>query len=145
MITNVFNVLANGGFLRDQGVLSLESVQEFYNIIDEEPLPATMRAMDVLDFCYQHEYKKPNYRPVITLTNKSSKTGKTQGHAVVLNDFELYEDCLVLKTIDSASKDGKRIVECPIMTCNRQQTLLIGKEVDKWCLGSEKCYFICFN
>ena len=53
-MTNVFNFLGNRGFLRDQGILNLESVQEFYIIIEEEPINATKRVTNLLDFCNQY-------------------------------------------------------------------------------------------
>ena len=61
-----FNVLANQGFLRDQGILSLESVQEFYRSIIAKPEPASMRMIHLLDLCSQFGYQEVDYQPVIT-------------------------------------------------------------------------------
>ena len=145
MIHNAFNILANEGFLRDQGILSLESVQEFYKIIQQEPRNATMRVTNLLDFCNQPGFNEPDYLPVITLTTKSSTTGKVQGHAVVLCDYGRYENSLVLATIDSGSENGETMIECPIVAENGQHKLVIGGKVDQWCLGSENCYVFYFN
>ena len=80
LIKNVFNILSNRGFFRNQGILSLESVQEFYKIIEEEPKNARKGVKSVLDFCNQSGYHDLPYKPVITLTRRSSETGKTEGH-----------------------------------------------------------------
>ena len=141
----MFNVLCNEGFLRGQGILTLESVQEFYKAIEQDAVPASMKVMNLLDFCDQLGFNEPDYLPVITLTNTNSETGKSEGHAVVLSDYDRYEDELILSTIDSAAEDGQTFIRCPIMTRNGQQKLVIGGKFDQWCLGSDKCYFICFN
>ena len=145
MTRNVFNVLGNGGFLRDQGILTLESVQEFYKIMGEEPRDATKIVSNLLDFCSQPGYRELPHKPVITLTNTSSTTGVTRGHAVVLDKYDRDEDVLVLTTIDSLSETGQTFVVCPILTRNRQQKLVIRGEMDQWCLGSDKCYVFYFN
>ena len=142
---NAFNVLGNEGFLRDQGILNLESVQEFYKTIQQDPVPASVKVENLLAFCDQPGYNEPDFLPVINLTEIDSKTGKSQGHAVVLCDYHRYEDELVLTAIDSALEDGERGIQCPILTRNGQQKLAIGGKVDQWCLGSDNCYFIYFN
>ena len=145
MTKNVFNVLGNGGFLREQGILSLESVQEFYKIIKQEPEDATMSVTNLLYFCYKSGYHDLPHKPVITLTNTSSRTGETNGHAVVLDKYDRDEDCLVLTCIDSASETGQKFVVCPILIRYGQQKLVVRGEVDQWCLGSDKCYVFYFN
>ena len=139
---NVFNVLANQGFLRDQGILSLESVQEFYDVINEEPKHAHMRMTHLLTFCIQPGYHELEYQPVITLIIKNSKTGNVQGHAVVLHSYDRDEDILVLTTIDSASSTGYTYVYCTIVTDNRRPDLVIGEFEDRLCLGSTQCYVL---
>ena len=142
MIRNAFNVLGNGSFLRDQGVLSLESVQKFYELIGEEPKEASLRVVKVLDFCNQLGYHKLDYQPVITLTNTNSTNGQTQGHAVVLRDYHRHEESLVMTTIDSASVSGERVVKCPIVVEDGQQKLKIKRTEDEWCLGSDICHVL---
>ena len=137
--------MANGGFLRDQGILNLEAVQEFYRIIGEEPRNATMSVQNLLDFCDQPGLHEPDFQPVITLTKTSSKTGEVQGHAVVLNDYTRYEDALYVKAVDSATESGERYIQCPILTENGRQKLKVRGSLDEWCLGSEICYFFSFN
>ena len=144
--TNVFNVLAHGGFLRDQGILSLESVQLFYKLINRELTNASMITSNLLDFCDQYGEHELSYQPVIRLTIISSSTGESQGHAIVLHSYNRTDDFLILSTIDSASPSGYTSVVCPILTENGQQRLLTGpNEFDKMCLASEKCYYIHFN
>ena len=142
---NAFNILANDGFLRSQGILSLESVQEFYKTIKEEPKNATMRVANLLDFCNQPGFNEPDHLPVITLTKTDSRTGEVQAHAVVLSDYTRYEDALVLTTIDSASQAGETMIECPISEEHEEQKLKTDESEDKWCLGSEMCYYLFFN
>ena len=143
---NVFNVLGNRGFLRDQGILSLESVQEFYKIIDEEPRDASKRVANLLYFCSQAGYHELSYKPVITLTNKNSRTGETQCHNVVLDKYDRDEEILVLTTIDSLSETGQTFIICPILEMkNGEKKLLIGGQDDQWCLGSDSCYVFYFN
>ena len=145
VIKNVFNVLGNAGFFRDQGILSLGSVQNFYEKIEEEPRNATQRVSNLLDFCDQPGHHELPHKPVITLTHTSSTTGVTQGHAVVLDKYDRDEDCLVLTTIDSNTESGQTIVLCPILIRNGCQKLVTRGETDKWCLGSDKCYVFYFN
>ena len=130
MLKNVFNVLGNEGFLRDQGVLTLESVRVFYQKIEQQSVPASIRTQNLLDFCSESGYHEPAYQPVIGL----------DGHAVVLHSYTRGDDYLVLLTIDSASPTGYRFVFCRIL----QQRLLIGQYLDLLCLASDKCYLICF-
>ena len=41
-VYNAFEILVNDGFLHDQGVLTLEAVQKFYEEILEQPEEATL-------------------------------------------------------------------------------------------------------
>ena len=131
--------------MRDQGVLSLESVQEFYDIIGQEPRDASMRVTNLFDFCNFSGYNELDHQPVITLVKTSSRTGETQGHAVVLQSYDRDEDCLVLTTIDSASETGQTFIICSIDTENGRKKLMIRDKVDQLCLGSDKCYVLYFN
>ena len=130
-MTNLFNVLANQGFMRDQGILSLESVQLFYELIGEEPQNSSMRKTHLLTFCNQIGYHELDYQPVITLIKISSRTGEVDGHAVVLHSFTRGEDYLVLLTIDSASTTGYTYVYCSIVTENGRPELVIGAFEDQ--------------
>ena len=142
---NAFNILANEGFLWGQGILNLEAVQEFYKMIEEEPRKATMKVANLLDFCDQMGFNKLDFTPVITLTKIISRTGESLGHAVVLNDYTRYEDALYVKAFDSATESGERYIQCPIITESGRQKLNVCDSKDKWCLGSETCYFFEFN
>ena len=142
---NAFNVLANEGFLRDQGILSLESVQKFYQIIKEEPSNASMMIKNLLSFCNQLGYNELGHQPVITLVKRNSTTGDTQGHAVVLHSYNRGDDYLVLLTADSASATGYTFIFCRILIGNGRQKLMIGGLDDKLCLGSDECFFFYYN
>ena len=144
-MTNLFNVLVNGGFLRDQGILSLETVQEFYEIIEENPKTASMRKTHLLTFCNRPGYHELDYQPVITLVKISSRTGRVDGHAVVLQSYDRDDNILVLTTIDSASPNGYTTVSCSIVTKNGRPDLVVGEYEDQLCLGSTQCYVIFLN
>ena len=135
MLTNVFNVLGNQSFLRDQGILSLESVQVLYEKTEQEPVPATIKISSLLDFCGESGYHETSYQPVIGL----------DGHAVVLHSYFRGTDHLVLLTFDSASETGYTFVFCSIVTKSGHQRLLISQYLNLLCLASEKCYYIHFN
>ena len=51
IIENAVNVLANDGFLRGQGILTLESVQEFYKMVEQEVKRATLITANLLVIC----------------------------------------------------------------------------------------------
>ena len=135
MLKNVFNVLGNEGFLRDQGILSLESTQLFFEKIEQQPVPASIRILNLLDFCGQSGYHEPSYQPVIGLAD----------HAVVLHSYTRGEDYLVMLTIDSASSTGYTFVFCGIVTTDGQQRLLLGQYMNLIRVTSRKCYHIHFN
>ena len=138
-------MLGNEGFLRDQGILSLESVQQFYTAIEQEPERARVRVSNLLDFCPRTGYHKLDYQPVIALTMKSSQTGEAKDHAVVLHSYYRGENYLVLLTIDSASECGYTYVYCSVVYQNGRKKLMIGQFQDQLCLGSEKCNVVYFN
>ena len=66
-VFNAFQVLTNDGFLHDQGVLTLEADQKFYEEISEQPEEATLVQEKFTDFCRSMR----NVRPVVTLKMKS--------------------------------------------------------------------------
>ena len=104
---------------------------------------------NILDFCNQSGHYEPDQQPVITLIKKSSRTGETQGHAVVLQSYYRAKDYLVILAIDSASQtglfSGYRLVFCPIKFENGRPELLIGDFEDKLCLSAKDCYYINLN
>ena len=145
IVKNVFNVLANQGFLRDQGILSLDTVQQFYKIIEQQPNYATMRMTNLLVFCYQPGFHELDYQPLITLIRISSRTGRVDGHAVVLHSYNRGENYLVLLVIDSASSTGYTYVHCSIVTDNGRPELVEDDSRDRFCLGSRNGYVMYFN
>ena len=104
-----------------------------------------MEVTKLLDYCSEPGFNDLDYYPVITLIKTSSRTGETQGHAVVLDKYDRYGDGLVLTTIDSASETGETLIDCPITIKNGRERLTIGGEMDQLCLGSENCYAFYFN
>ena len=143
-VSNAFNILANEGFLRDQqGVQTLEVVNEFYKIIEQELKRATLKVSNLLSFCGKISDHEVEPKPVITLTK--TENGETFGHAVVLKSYDRSEDYLDLITIDSLSATGETSVECPISSDGDNEILALGEFPDQWCLASEKCYYFHFN
>ena len=96
MIENAFNVLVNEGFLRDQqGVQSLEVVQNFYEIINEPIRRARLVKKNLMDFYRKYtllyqDFKGKytfSYEAVITLVFEDSETSEKYFHAVRVSKF----------------------------------------------------------
>ena len=146
VIKNVFNVLANHGFLRDQGVLTLQVVQHFYAMIREKPEPATIKVSTLLDVCEPSaNFRELENQPVITLMKECSDTGAKSYHVVVLEGYNRDNEYLTMFTIDTLSETGETVLDCPILIENDREKLDIGGQTDQWCLGSEKCYALYLN
>ena len=164
MIVNAFNVLANKGFLRDQGILTLEVVQEFYKLIRSRPQNAKMITQSLLSYCGRKplhvshsEVKDPDidsmsqHRPVMTLMKKCKTLDKATGqqifnsfyHAVALKSFVRNGNSLTLRTIDSLSgADDDTTIECTVSVDDRGNELLeTCNDTEKWCLGHDICYY----
>lgn len=143
ILENAFNVLLNDGFLRNQGILSLESVQEFYKTIEQEPKRATLKITTLLDVCHQIGDHEAEPQPVITL--EKTVNGETSGHAVVLKSYDRSEEYLDLITIDSLSETGETSVECSLFDGEDGKIVAIGEFPDQWSIASDKCYYFQFN
>ena len=68
LISNLLDVLKNGGFLRGQGIMQLESVRRFYEIIDEKP-DLIVKQNTIPNFCRkvsQYDLNEASW-PLITL------------------------------------------------------------------------------
>ena len=88
LLRNAFNVLSNEGFLRDkQGVLTLEVVQIFYRIINEQPRNATLVVEDLNNFRGKHTLSP---KPVITLVKEDSETKEAYFHAVRVSKIQIF-------------------------------------------------------
>ena len=163
IIVNAFNILSNRGFLRDQGILTLEAVQEFYKLIRTKPKNAKMVEENVLNYC-----KRPNrsvtseatnldidvisqHRPVMTLMKNYKIVDEATGkeildpsyHAVALESYVRNGNVLTLTTIDSLSDTGgETTIKCTVSIDDRGNEFLeTCNETEKWCLGHEKCYY----
>ena len=146
MIRNVFNVLGNHGFLRDQGVLTLEVVQQFYRLIREKPKPASVKVSNLLEFCPPtSDICELDDQPVITLMKKYSDTESKDFHVVVLNSYSRDKNYLTLWTTDTLSEYGETVLECSILTESGRKQLELGGKTNQWCLGSENCYALYLN
>ena len=144
IIENVFNILNYPGFFRNQGILTLEVVQEFYKLIRERPQPATVDVVNLFDVCkLDGSHKLPN-RPVITLMKEYSDA-ETDFHSVTLESYTRNEYCIELTTIDSLSKTGKTVLKFPVSLEAAAKNLKLDGETDDWYLGSQKCYFLYLN
>ena len=105
-IHNVFNVLINQGFLRDQqGFESLEVVQKFYKISKLKPRKAQKVEIDILDLCPTGPHILPN-QAVITCVQIDSTTSEAYYHAVRCSKFEQVINCILLAKIISTVKTG---------------------------------------
>ena len=81
-IHNVFNVLVNQGFLRDQqGFETLEIVQKFYQITKLTPTKVKKVEIDILDLCPTGHCVHSN-QAVITCVEIDSSTNMPYYHAV---------------------------------------------------------------
>ena len=129
--------------MRDQGILTLESVQKFYEAVGQEPKRATLKTPNLLDICDKFGIHDLIHRPVITLTK--TENGKTYGHAVVIKSYERSDEYLDLTTIDSLSATGETSVECEILDNGEEQFLDLTQFPDQWCLATEKCYYFELN
>ena len=154
IIANAFNVLANKGFLRDQGILTLEIVQEFYRLIRSKPRNAKMIKEKLLSYCSRTPIQTDiiwQHRPVMTLMKRCKTIDKANGkeifspffHAVALKSYVRNGNLLTLTTNDSLSgTDGETTIKCTVCINDRgDEVLKTCNEVEKWCLGHEKCYY----
>ena len=107
IIENAFNVLGKPGFLRDQGIMTLEVVQNFYKLIREKPTHATVKVSRLLDFCTAVGHCKLKTLPIITLMMESS--GDTLQHAVNLERYLRTKDYLFLTVVDPLQQNKKII------------------------------------
>ena len=88
-VHNAFNVLVNEGFLRDQqGVHTLEVVQQFYQIIKKTPTEATMMEDNLETLCPSGVFTFDN-QAVITLVYDDSNTNQKYYHAVRVSRKDL--------------------------------------------------------
>ena len=137
----------NDGFLRDQGILTLEAVQKFYDLILEEPSRAIMKEEKLKDFC---QSKKDGIQPVVTLMMKNSEENDEYYHAVTLKNPLLDQNMLTVTLADSRSKMGEITIPLPLSELTKFKTgepfdIFDTKTEEEWSLGDEMCYYIVFN
>ena len=88
-VHNAFNVLINEGFFRDQqGVYTLEVVQQFYQIIKKTPTEATKMEDNLETLCPSGVFTFDN-QAVITLVYDDSNTNQKYYHAVRVSRKDL--------------------------------------------------------
>ena len=69
-VPNAFKTLENKGFLRNEGLNTLEAVQMFYKAICEEPMKPKCEEIDLLEFCKTDPSSYGDYQPVVTIQLK---------------------------------------------------------------------------
>ena len=78
-VYNALNILSNKGFLREEGIYTLEAVQIFDEENWQTPGKPTLKNQDVLDFCPMGN-SVPEFKAVITLVKKSSENLELSYH-----------------------------------------------------------------
>ena len=143
-VFNAFQVLTNDGFLHDQGVLTLEAVQKFYEEILKKPKEATLKEERFIDLCRS---MKQRVHPVVTLKLKKSKENEEYYHAVTLHNSVVERSMLKITLSDSRPKMGEKTIRVPISELpnfeSGKNSVVMGWE--EWCLGDEMCYYLVFN
>ena len=139
-VFDAFQILVNDGFLHDQGVLTLEAVQLFYELILEEPERAVLIEEKLVDFCRSKKYE---IQPVVTLMVENKKENSKYYHAVSLKNashgFSL---------VDSRPNMGE--IKLPLSEVAKLETgvpfdVYDTEAGEEWSLGDEMCYYIVFN
>ena len=134
----------NDGFLHGQGVLTLEAVQMFYELILEEPERAVLIEEKLADFC---QSKKDEIQPVVTLMVKNLKENCEYYHAVSLKNASLG-----VRIIDSRPNMGE--ISLPLSEVAKIETGVPfdvhdtpydTENEEEWCLGDDMCYYLQFN
>ena len=113
---NAFNVLKNNGFLHDEGLNSLEAVQIFYSLINEQPKKPNYLLVHLLDFCQRGYDSTRYYRPVVLLVknnklDSSCNSTAATTHAVALEKHIFDGNTLTLVLIDSSADAGQTVIK----------------------------------
>ena len=147
-VSHAFEVLVNDGFLHGQGILTLEAVQMFYEIILVKPKRATLVEEEFIQYCLNPR-KEPENQPVVTLMIKH--LSQEYYHTVTLKKSFLSYNSLKATFIDSRSGIGQIEMFLPVSK-TLEPTLKYNNFITKnpkikeqWCLGDEMCYYIMFN
>ena len=145
---NAFNVLANEGFLRDdQGILTLESIQTFYESINQKPKRATLETPDLHDICNKFGFHKLCPQPVISVVQRREEYDENDQiewkhyyHNFAVKFFDKAEDCFELITAD----DEK--LECQMCPKDSNGEILWDQmSPEEWYLEDRKCYYFLLN
>ena len=147
-VSYAFEVLVNDGFLHGQGILTLEAVQMFYELILVKPKRATLIEEELIEYC-QSPQKETKNQPVVTLMIKYLT--QEYYHTVTLKKSFLDDNSLTATFIDSRSGIGQIEMNLPVSN-TLQPTVKYNNFIPKdpkvkeqWCLGDEMCYYIMFN
>ena len=145
-VYNAFEILMNDGFLHDQGVLTLEAVQKFYQEILEEPKEATMAKEKFIDLCRSME---SGVHPVVALKLQTLNESQEYYHAVTLRDSKMSWNNFVTITLsDSRRHTGQttmRIPDSELSNFESGENSVVMNDDEEWCLGDEMCYFLEFK
>ena len=139
-VFGAFEVLVNEGFLHDQGVLTLEAVQMFYELILEEPERAIMIEEKLVDFCQSNSDEN---QPVVILMVKSLNESREYYHAVTMKRASI-------GYILTDSRPNMGEISFPLSEVAKFETgetfdIFDTKAEEEWSLGDQICYYIQFN
>ena len=127
-VKSAFHVLQHKSFLRDQGVLTLEAVQKFYETVSGNVTfngwKMTMVEKDLLDFCSPGRTSGTVYQPVVIIKPANISHGN---HAVALKEYSNDKKTLTLTLNDSAAKSGVTILKAGNRKPTRSNHCIIQK------------------
>ena len=131
--------------MHDQGVLTLEAVQKFYEEILEEPQEATFEEERFIDL---FRSMKQGVHPVVTLKLKKSKENEEYYHAVTLHNSVFEGSMIAITLSDSRPRMGEKTIHVPVSELSNfesgENSVVMGQD-EEWCLGDEMCYYLVFN
>ena len=109
-VDNFFKILINKGFLRDEGICTLEAIQKFYTLIEENPRTSGYKVNldSLLDFCPPGQSSGKEYNPVVIIKPTNIPHGN---HAVALKEYSNDGKSLTLTLLDSAAQGGETVIQ----------------------------------
>ena len=126
-------------------MLTLEAVQNFYQVIMEEPQEATMVEERFIDLCRS---MKNGVVPVVTLMLNNKDENQDYYHAVTLRSSVRLESFLEITLSDSRSISDQiaiMISVSDLSTFESRENYVSVRRDEKWYLGDEMCYYFVFN
>ena len=143
--------LQHEGFLRGPGLLQLETIQKYFDIIKEEP-KFKARKKKVTDFCpdgkaTSHDSSRKLHWPIVIL-HGFMKSGSEIVHAGVLKGYMKKNSNLKLTIRNSLSGQkvfgDETVSDDEIESGQLEIEGKITKKYNQWNLGNENCYYFEF-